>query len=468
MAETRYLISVGINDYELNPLNYCVKDLRDLNECMQKFCKVDLLNTFSVISDFDQPNTNPYDSVLTIFSRIQSKFIEKEDSIFFFFSGHGIKSTNSTTILLKNKALEIQELFNLFSSLSPKFIFILIDSCYSGVGVIDSISIPKSEVAFSQELQLASGYNIICASAHDAPAKESSDIENGQLTRLFIDIIQNSLNYNNNILNLSRVFQLIDNGFKNNPEFRQFPFSQTKGLSTYPISFLDDNNDSSYFSTHYIDAVDNYNWDGFMYDLTQYCQIRKEIVFEFTRLTRELIRNCISWSKATFVKIEIGNNIVSIIDNSGSFFDIFNPVQGTLIRGGGRTAEVFRKQFQSEYEFEYIVNHYETIQIFRFNNVSFTKDLCSLEFRDLYEIWEFQNGRTIDIPLQCADYRINIPHGQLDLSTVNVFLKSAILSSQKSNKAIIITIDDNDLLKQDFINSLHYFITLGEHKVSII
>lgn len=56
MAETRYLISVGINDYELNPLNYCVKDLRDLNECMQKFCKVDLLNTFSVISDFDQPN----------------------------------------------------------------------------------------------------------------------------------------------------------------------------------------------------------------------------------------------------------------------------------------------------------------------------------------------------------------------------------------------------------------------------
>lgn len=468
MAETRYLISVGINDYELNSLDYCVKDLNDLNECLQTFCKVDSLNTYSVMSDFNQPNSNPYDSIIQIFSRIKSQFIEKEDSIFFYFSGHGAKSTNSTTIMLKNKGLEIQELFDMFNSLQPKFIFILIDSCYSGVGILDTISLPKSEVSYNQELMLASGYNIICASAFDAPAKESSDIKNGRLTRLFIDIIQNKINYNNGILNLSKVFQLIDNAFKNYPEFRQFPFSQTKGLSTYPISFIEDNIDKSYYSTHYIDDVEKYNWELFQIDLAQYCNIKTEIIYEFTRLTRELLRNCLMWNKATFVKIEIGNNSVSIIDNSGLYFDIFNPPHGTKIRGGGKTAKVFLENFESEYKFEYFIGNGETIQIFNFNSPLIEEDLCSLDFKGTYELWEFQNARTIDIPLHCKDYKIHIPHGYLDLSTVNIFLKAAILSSQKSNKEIFIIIDDKDRLKHEFVTTLEHFNHLGGHKVQII
>lgn len=468
MQETRFLISFGLNDYEINPLEYCVKDSQDIAVCMQAYCKVDAANTFSIISDFNQPNPNPYESFMNIYSRIKAKFIERQDSIFFYFSGHGVKANNSTSILLKDKVVELQEIFALFSSLKPKFIFLLIDSCYSGIGIEDGIAKSANEVNFVQQLNVATGYNIICASASDAPAKESSDIRNGRLTRLFIDIIQNKVNYIEGILNLSKVFQLIDDAFKRSPEFRQFPFAQTKGLSTYPISFQEDSENVNYFSTHYIDEIEDYDWDYFKNDLSQYCSIKKETVNEFTRLVREMLRNCKTWSKATFMKVEISKNTVSIIDNSGTYFDIFNPPQETRIRGGGKTARVFNTHYSTEYNFEFDIREGETIQIFKFVEVPFTEESCSLIVKDIFKLWEFQRGSTIEIPDKCEDYSIFIPQGFLDLSTVNVFMKSAIISSQKFDKKITITIDKNDKLKEEFKQQLEYYKELGEHKVIIV
>ena len=177
---------------------------------------------------------------------------------------------------------------------------------------------------------------------------------------IFIDIIQNKINYVDEILSLSKVFQLIDEAFKRNPEFRQFPFSQTKGLSTYPISFQSEYKNLNYFSTHYIDEIEDYDWNSFKEDLSQYCTIKKETINEFVRLVREILRNCKTWSKATFIKVEISRNSVSIIDNSGTYFDIFNPPQSTRIRGGGKTAKIFATYYQQEYNFEFHIRENES------------------------------------------------------------------------------------------------------------
>lgn len=468
MDEARYLISIGINDYEAYPLNYCVKDSNDVSNCMRIYCKVQSKNSYSIISDFNQPNPSPYESLLNIQARIKSVFIEKQDSIFLYFSGHGVKSSNSTSLLFKDKIVELQELFALFTSFKPKFIFFLVDSCYSGVGIDDEIAKSSNELNFVQQLKLASGYNIICASASDAPAKEASDIKNGRLTRLFIDIIQNKLNYTDGILNLSRVFQRIDEAFKHNPTFRQYPFSQTKGLSTYPISFQEEGENINYFSTHYIEDVEDYDWDSFKNDLLHYCTIKRETVNEFTRLVRELLRNCKKWSNASFTKVEISRNSVSIIDNSGTHFDIFNPPPSTKLRGGGKTARVFNNHYSKEFDYEYYIKASETIQEFKFIDTPFTEESCALVIEDIFELWEFQRGRTIEIPEHCKEYSIVIPQGFLDLSTVFMFMRSAILSSQKFDKKIILNIDQNDKLKDEFIDALKYNKELGEHKVTII
>jgi uncharacterized caspase-like protein len=76
---------------------------------MQTYCKVEAANTFSIVSDFNQPNINPYESFMNIYSRIKAKFIERQDSIFFFFSGHGVAKQQefSVHIIAKNLILNL-------------------------------------------------------------------------------------------------------------------------------------------------------------------------------------------------------------------------------------------------------------------------------------------------------------------------------------------------------------------------
>lgn len=465
MPEKRFLISIGINDYEVKPLDFCVKDSQDICDCFTSYCNVnDFIN---ITSETNRPNTNIYDSLLKSIQRIETKFIKGEDSFFFYFSGHGAKADKSTSIVFHDKIVELQEIFNLLASLNPKFIFCLIDSCFSGVGIEDAISKSTNEIVFSQHLKLANGYNIICASADDSPAKEDSNLRNGRLTRFFIDIIKNKLNYSDGILSLSKIFQLVDTAFKNNPEFRQYPFAQTKGLSTYPLAYEKDLVENLYYSSHYVDDIETYNWVEFKNDLSKYCLLKEDIINEFTRLTRELLRNCKTWSKASFLRIEIGQDNVSIFDNSGTYFDIFNPSPDIKINGGGKTAKIFLENFKDEFVFTHEIRENETIQIFTFKTDKNINDACVWFLDDLHELREFQRGKILEIPESCEEYNIRVPQGGIDLSSVIASLIAFIKTSQRSNKKINLIINDSDRLKEEFINILNSMTHLGQHKVVI-
>lgn len=465
--ETRYLISIGINDYELKPLDYCVKDSQDISFLMSLHCNVDSANIFNIHSEYNKPVSNIYAEFEKSFNRIKSVFIENVDSIFFYFSGHGAKDGNSTSLVLHDRTVELQNFFNLFLTLKPKFVFCLIDSCFSGIGIDDEVGKLSNEFLFTQHLQLASGYNIICACASDSVAKESSKIKNGRLTRIFIDIVNDKLNYKGGILSLSQVFQFIDEEFKNNPEFEQFPFAQTKGLSTYPIAFIDQTDLKAFFSTHYISDVEYYSWDRFKIEVSEYCSLDKNLIIEFTRLIREIIRNCYIWGKASFVKIEIGSNCVSIIDNSGSFFDIFNPPEETVINGGGKTARYFKNYFSKKFSYQFKINNGETIQIFNFFVSETPNNNCVWKIEDLSDLWYIRHKNFFEIPDSCEDYKIFISHGSIDLSTTYLFLVNAIEVSQKYNKPVIIYIDESDYLKNEFMDILDNIKNYGEHKVII-
>lgn len=467
MAEIRFLISIGINDYEIKPLDYCVKDSEDIITLMQNYCKVNKKNHYHVFSDENEPNVNIYDSFVRSFNKIKARFIENEDSIFFYFSGHGVPSGKSTALLFHERKIELQELFYMFSSLKPKFIFCLIDSCFSGVGIESEVGKSTSDYLFAQEVKLADGYNIICACSSDSTAKEDENLENGRMTRLFIDVVQNKIHYKYDMLSLNKVFQLIDDEFKNNPEFKQFPFSQTKGLSTYPLALLSKENVDLSYSTHYIDDVELHDWSEFKQDLSIYCSLEIPLVNECTRLIRELLRNSKRWSDATFTKVEICKGSVSIYDNSGTYFDIFNPDKEITLRGGGTTAKLFREKFADRYEYSYSIKENETIQIFTFTSISCENE-CIWKVENLRQLRDFQNNLTITIPDICSDYEIYIPQGGIDYSSIYAFLRKAIITSQSTNKPIKIIIEDNDMLKDTFIDILANYLELGVHKVCIL
>lgn len=463
MPEKRHLISIGINDYDTKPLNFCAKDAADIVECMTKFCNLEYENVYELVSTFNKPHHHLYEDLQSSVRRIRSSFLPQEDSIFFFFSGHGVKSSRSTTMLFHDKIIELNSVFQLFGELNPKFIFALIDSCYSGVGITEEREKSNDELNFLQQVKVATGYTIICASAADAPAKEDADFKNGRLTRLFLDTVQNKLRYRNGVLSLNNIFQSIDEAFKENPYFRQFPFYQSKGLSTYPIACLTEQ--SQYFVTHYIDAIENYDWEQFKIDLRDYCGISKNIAFEFTRLLREIIRNRKMWANATFIKIEISNNSVSVQDNSSDSFDIFKIESTIKPHGGGITAKKFKEKFEEFFEYQYIFKEDETIQIFTFKPNISMEDPCNLTFENTMEIWQFQRGETVKIPEQCEDYIVNIPAGFLDLSTIHVFLEATILTSTTTGKQITLVIDEDDILKEHFIEAFSHYNDVSKVKL---
>jgi hypothetical protein len=464
--ENRFFIGIGINDYDMKPLSFCAKDVEDLARTMFHYCDVSQENSFLITSTISRPNAGVKLTLDKCFKRIATKFQPLEDSLFFYFSGHGAKNENSTALVFHDQIVLLQEIFDLCLSLKPKFMFYLIDSCYSGVGVKESGSKSDEELLFSQHLKIAEGYNIICASADDAPAKEDGDIKNGRLTRLFIDVISNQSHYKAGILSLSKVYMLMDEAFKNNPIFRQFPFAQTKGLSTYPIAYRNIAKEEYYFATHYILSVDDYNWDEVKNEMSLYLKLDPDIINELTRVTRELIRNALSWGKATFLKLEIGHRQVSIIHNSDAHFDIFNPPDNIQINGGGKTAAMFKKEFGEVvlYEGEKIDDL--VCETFSFLNPDF--DLCTWSVFESSELKKFMTGTEIVIPNDCEEYLIRVPQGFIDLSTVNVFLMAAIESSNKYSKPIKIFINEKDRLKAEFIAALDFHGGLKSHKVSII
>lgn len=456
MAETRYAILIGINDYEIAPLEYCTNDVELINDSLIRYCNLIEENIFQIRSSYNNTVANINASFETALKRIEAKFQIKEDSVFFYFSGHGVKAGNSTAILFKDEIKQLQDIFISFSKLSPRFTFMLIDSCYSGVGIDDAVAKSAEEFHFAQQVAVATGYNIFCASANDKPAKEDSNIKNGRFTHLFSEIVRNKLYYSGGILTLSTVYQQLDEAFKKRPEFRQLPFSQNKGLSTYPLAYLKDEIDNpGYYSNHYIDDVEHYDWNTVMTEIKAYGSVSNDIINEFVRLAREILRNSKKWGKATILRIEIAENCVTLIDNSGNYFDLFNLPEGIKGRGGAITAETFNQHFAYNYEFNLSINDSFVHQRFHFKNLH--EDQCKLSIDTQKLMTKLRNGELINIPENCNQFIIEVAQGSLDLSWSSTFLDTIIKSSQKSNVPVIIHLPDNDRLKERFKKALLLF-----------
>jgi hypothetical protein len=466
MSETRHVILIGINDYEVAPLEYCTNDADLIKECFIKYCGVKNDNIFPIKSSYNEPIENIEASFEKALQRIEANFQQEEDSIFFYFSGHGAKSGNSTAIMYKSKLIQLQDIFQKLSSLKPRFIFVLVDCCYSGIGIEDAIAKSAEEYYFAQQIGVAKGYNIFCASAHDRPAKEDSNLKNGRFTRLFCEIVQNKVNYKEGILSLSTIYQLLDEAFKNRPEFKQLPFSQNKGLSTYPLAYIrGEDQNPGYYSNHYIPDVEEYDWEIVINEIKLYGSVSNDTINEFVRLAREILRNSQKWGGATHLQIEISKNSATIIDNSGSYFDLFNPPKEVKQQGGAATAKAFSHHFAYRYELDVIERDNFIYQRFKFINQ--TEDPCKLSIGIRQLMKNLVKGQLIEIPGGCKEFIIELPQGLLDLSWSAVFLDTVIESSKKSGVPVIIRIAHNDRLKENIIEALLWKKDVNNGNVSI-
>lgn len=87
--DRRFAIVVGINDYSKKPLNYCANDASAVAGMLIKRCGFRAEDIHPIISDNQTPIKDITGRFDTALQAIKTEFVEEEDSLFFFFAGHG-------------------------------------------------------------------------------------------------------------------------------------------------------------------------------------------------------------------------------------------------------------------------------------------------------------------------------------------------------------------------------------------
>lgn len=434
----RYAIAIGINDYfNLTELSFCVKDSVDFTNTMVDFCNVKKENIRIITSEKTKPNANPWLTFCEVIKSLLDEFQQKEDDIFFYFSGHG-QLADETTVIFKNEKITLTEINEKIEELNPKTKIIIFDSCFSGSGYAEK---NKSAQFFNQSSNQTSGYYILCSCSAYQTAKESSELSNGRFTHFLISVIKDLQNYDHyNLLDVNSLFSKVDLFFRENPLFKQSPFQQIRSIGSYPIANSLDS-DLFYSRINVKDSL-QFDWLDFVQTLNLYLNTKADLIGEFTRLVREHCDNVTSMSKgnAQYLTIEISKHKVVLTDK-GSYFDLFNPPEKTKAGGGIETAREFRELFLDFYEYSTIIRDGINYYSFEFIDLDLN-ELCvlNIDFATLSRI----KNRKIKIDEACNDYTIIFGRYAMLRSGIPIAIKDLASESERTGKIIYLKFHEED------------------------
>lgn len=439
----RFSVSIGINDYiDYKDLTYCVKDAEDVSQTLVNFCNVNNDNVRIVLSEKRKPNNDPWRTFCETIDNLKAEFQGGEDDIFFYFSGHGIPS-DETTVIFKNKDVSISEINNKLEELSPKTKVMIFDSCYSGKGYTES---DKSAQFFSQSSKQTSGFYILCACSENETAKESKELSNGRFTHFLLNTIKDLRYYNQyGFLDVNFLFSKVDLFFKENPDFKQSPFQQIKSIGSYPIA----NNfkQEQFYVRFLVDNPFEFDWVEIVQTLNLYLSTKENVIGEFLRLVREHCDNTIEKTKgnASHQFIEISKNKVILIDN-GAFFDLFNPPTNVKTGGGVKTATEFNELLSEYYTYSSTSDNGYNYYSFEFKNLDLD-ELCVLKI-DLSSLRKLKEGLLI-IDDECHDFTIRFGKYAIMHSLIHLSINNLANESKRTKKTIYMEFHEGDRLLKD-------------------
>ena len=439
----RYAISIGINDYlKATQLDYCAKDANDISNVFINFCNVDYNNTRIITSEKTKPNSNPWLTFCETIERLKSEFNQNVDDIFFFFSGHGSRATE-TTVLFRNELKTISEIIAKIDELLPKTKILIFDSCFSGKGVVES---NKSAHFFSESSKHTFGHYILCSCTENQTAKESKSLQNGKFTHFFIATISDLESYNEyGQLDVNNLFSKIDIFFKSYPEFKQNPFQQIKSIGSYPIA--NNFNTDNFYTRYEISDPNNYDWSPVVNSLNIYLNTKEYVIGEFLRLIRELSDNSFSESKgnASIQTIEITKNQVILIDD-GNVFNIFSPSQEINKGGGLKTAEEFLKLFGNYFNVNYDFSNNLNNYTFQFKELSIS-ELCKInvEWKNIYRL----NKNELRIDEKCEFFTVRFEKYVIMHSIIHISIEHFHREAIRTQKIIFMEFHEDERLKTE-------------------
>lgn len=231
--EVRYAIIIGINDYNDSPLNFCVNDAVDIKKVLMSNCKFDEKNIFMITSDNKNSNKDITGKYLEAIRAIKEEFRANEDSILFYFAGHGSCKDNKSVVWLQESSYPIEEIFNDICLLNPKVQTYIIDSCASGSKVLTR----NKETELEKYIKNSRGAMFLYACQNTESAQELSKLEHGLLTYKILEAIENKNLYDEKgYLTFNRIVDYVQREISLNSDFTQIPVIENNIVGFYPFA----------------------------------------------------------------------------------------------------------------------------------------------------------------------------------------------------------------------------------------
>ena len=233
--ERRFAIIIGINDYDVKPLDFCVNDANAVAKKLEEKCLFEKDDIFIITSEKNKSTkdiTGHFDNSL---KQIESNLVPTKDSIFFFFAGHGKYQFENSGLQFHDSFTEISNIFEKINELKPKHQCYVIDACESGGKVLTRNS--DEEDFVNKYISKSSGTLFMYASTENEKAKEISDIKHGLFTYYFLKAIDNDYIYDEGILTPNRIQEYIAKETLKESDFKQTPVIESRTIGYYPFAY---------------------------------------------------------------------------------------------------------------------------------------------------------------------------------------------------------------------------------------
>jgi uncharacterized caspase-like protein len=187
-----YAVIIGVNAYDKWPsLEYAVKDARAMEEKLKSL-------GFQTTILLDQHATK--DNILKTLGDDLPQKVQKNDRVVIFFAGHGqteeladgtqmgyIVPVDGDTRNIYSTAISMNQVREFSRRLRAKHVLYMIDSCYAGLGLTRSGTIPPSERDYLRKITTRKAHQMLTAGGKGEIAHEEG--EHGVFTKYVLEAL---------------------------------------------------------------------------------------------------------------------------------------------------------------------------------------------------------------------------------------------------------------------------------------
>jgi uncharacterized caspase-like protein len=235
--ETRYAVLIGINDYDHQPLDFCVDDAFSIKKVLMEKANFFEKNIYIITSDTNNSIKDITGKLIEAITTIKDTFQAESDSIFFYFAGHGIRENNDSYLVFHDSKYSIRSVHNAFKEFNPKMQFYVIDACESGSKTLTRNVFYEKNNNLNDLIKYSSGILFLYACQADQFAHESDSIKHGVMTYYFIEAIRNDTLYDDDgTLTPGRIQEYVAKKVATFSHFLQTPVSESNTSGYYPFA----------------------------------------------------------------------------------------------------------------------------------------------------------------------------------------------------------------------------------------